>query len=95
MRAEDGDLQRYIDKCQLEKWWEEACDLANRDVQEELDTETAASAVMDQVAEKVSQMELQMASDSMNHAVEMLQAKPRYKTRSQLLGASRGSLIRG
>src|SRR5438045_772290 len=70
MQAEDAELQRYIDKCRLEKWWEEALDLAKRDVQEELNEETQEGDIMKRVAQKLMEKEEMIAAEGRRAALD-------------------------
>jgi nuclear pore complex protein Nup133 len=98
MQAEDQELKDYIAKCRLEKWFEGALDLVKRDIQEEAHEETEEGEIMMRVAQKLHEKEEMIAVEGRKAAMEMLRAKPRYKSKPRLNGSKRGfksSLVRG
>jgi nuclear pore complex protein Nup133 len=90
MQAENETLELYVEKCRLEKWFEEVLDLAKRDIQEEMNQETEAGGMMKKMAQQLQQMEQRIASDSQKAALDMLRSKPRYKPKPKLNGSASG-----
>jgi nuclear pore complex protein Nup133 len=84
MQAEDEALSRYIETCQLEKWYQAVSDLAKRDVMEEVNEETENGEKMQRVAAKVMEIENQITQNERNKAESLLHSKPRYKPKAKL-----------
>lgn len=87
MQAEDEALSRYIETCQMEKWYQAALDLAKRDVMEEVNEETEDGEKMQGVAAKLAEIESQIAQNERNKAESLLHSKPRYKHKAKLDGS--------
>ena len=87
MQAEDDALSRYIETCQLEKWYQAALDLAKRDVMEEVNEETEDGEKMQSIAAKLADIESRIAKNERNKAESLLHSKPRYKPKTRLNGS--------
>ena len=84
MRAEDEALSKYIETCQLKKWYQAALDLAKRDVMEEVNEETDDGENMRRVAAKLAQIENQISQNERDKADALLHSKQRYKPKARL-----------
>jgi nuclear pore complex protein Nup133 len=84
MRAEDEALSKYIETCQLEKWYQAALDLAKHDVMEEVNEETDDGEKMRRVAEKLTEIENQISRNERKKAESLLHSKQRYKPKPRL-----------
>jgi nuclear pore complex protein Nup133 len=87
MQAEDEALARFIETCQLEKWYQAALDLAKRDVMEEINEETEDGEKMQEIADKLMDIEKQIAKNERSKAETILHSKPRYKPGTKLDGS--------
>jgi nuclear pore complex protein Nup133 len=84
MQAEDEALSRYIETCQLEKWYQAALDLAKRDIMEEVHEETEDGEKMQRVAANLVEIESQINQNERDKAESLLHSKLRYKPKSKL-----------
>ena len=91
MQAEDDALSRFIETCQLEKWYQAALDLAKRDVMEDINEETENGGKMKNIAAKLDEIERQIAKNEKIKAESALHSKPRYPHKAKL-GGSVGNL---
>lgn len=96
MQDEDAALSMYIEKCQLDKWYEGALDAAKRDVMEEVNDETDDGEKMRRAADRLQEIEMDIAEKERRKAESLLHSKPRHKPKAKLLdgrvGKFRGSI---
>jgi len=91
MRIEDEALAPYLNTCRLDKWYQGALDLAKKDVEKDVDEETNDGKKMQDIAQKLHDMEMEIAKNEKSKAQALLKSKPRFKVRR---GGSAGNLRR-
>lgn len=84
MRAEDEALSKYIDTCQLGKWYQAALDLAKRDVMEEINEETDDGQKMRRVAARLTEIENQISQSEKDKAQSLLHSTQRYRPKPKI-----------
>lgn len=89
MKAEDEALKKYIEKCRIEKWFEEAMDLARRSIEDELNEATEDGQIMREIAEDLRELEREIASEGQKLAWSILQPKPRQNPKAKLNGTKK------
>lgn len=77
LSSEDNTLKSYITHARLGKWFEGALDLAKRSVEEEKKEKEEGERGLQEVAERLKEIEAEIEERERGVAREMLRCRPR------------------
>jgi nuclear pore complex protein Nup133 len=84
MQIEDETLKPYIERCRLDKWFQGALDLAKQDFTEDVEGQTDDGDKMLSAAQRLREIEQEIAEKERRTAESLLHSKPRYKPKQRL-----------
>ncbi|KAK6604880.1 hypothetical protein H4I96_05462 [Botrytis cinerea] len=81
-QIEDDALTQYIDTARIDKWHQQAVELAKQDFREEIGAETSTGSAMDrEAARTLEELERSIADNEKGKAEGMLLSKPRHRAK--------------
>ncbi|KAI9643128.1 hypothetical protein NHQ30_008863 [Ciborinia camelliae] len=93
-QIEDDGLNIYIEAARLEKWHQQAVELAKQDFRNEIGAKTSEGSVMDiEAASLLEELEREIANNEKGRAEGMLLSRPKHRARPKFDG--RGSAASG
>ncbi|ESZ92355.1 hypothetical protein SBOR_7265 [Sclerotinia borealis F-4128] len=86
-QIEDAELNIYFEAARIEKWHQQALELAKQDFRNEIGAETNEGSVMDrEAARTLEDLERSIADNEKGKAEGMLMSKPRHRVRPKFDG---------
>ncbi|KAG4029551.1 hypothetical protein MFRU_015g00900 [Monilinia fructicola] len=97
-QIEDDALTPYLETARLEKWHQQALEVAKLDFRNEIGAETSEGSIMDrEAARTLEELERSIADNEKGRAEDMLMSKPRHKAKPKFdgRGSASGSVRSG